>query len=183
MSDEPRSLCPINLSLEVFGDKWTLLIVRDIMFGGKRHFRELLQSDEHIASNVLADRLSKLVAEGIITKSDDPSHKQKAIYSLTEKGLELLPILAQIGLWGRKYLPVSPELGWRPVFLSRGGPALLDRFAAELRAVHLAPPGTAPSPEDMPVTTILRSSRTAPPPWRNDDPPPPKPRTRRRKTR
>jgi len=69
-----RSGCPINLALEVFGDKWTLIIIRDIMFEGKRHFRELLQSEEKIASNILTDRLNMLEREGIITKSPDPDH-------------------------------------------------------------------------------------------------------------
>src|SRR6266540_3604213 len=108
--DTHRSLCPINLGLEVFGDRWTLLIVRDLMFAGKRHFRELLQSDERIATNILTDRLNMLVAEGIVTRASDPSHKQKAVYSLTEKGIELLPIVAQIGIWSRRYRPVSEEL-------------------------------------------------------------------------
>jgi DNA-binding HxlR family transcriptional regulator len=69
-----RSRCPINLALEVFGDRWTLLIVRDLMFAGRCHFRELLQSDERIASNILADRLNMLVEQGIITRTGDPSH-------------------------------------------------------------------------------------------------------------
>ena len=86
MREEPKSLCPINLALEVFGDRWTLLIVRDLMFAGKHHFRELLRSDERIASNILADRLRTLVQQGIVTRSPDPSHKQKAVYRLTEKG-------------------------------------------------------------------------------------------------
>src|SRR5882757_3135434 len=83
-STEPRSYCPINLSLEIFGDAWTLLVLRDLMFAGKRHFRELLQADEGISSNILADRLARLVEHGVLTKSDDPSHKQKALYTLTE---------------------------------------------------------------------------------------------------
>ena len=84
-STEPRSYCPINLSLEIFGDAWTLLVLRDMMFAGKRHFRELLQSDERISSNILADRLARLVEHGLLTKSDDPTHKQKAIYAPTDK--------------------------------------------------------------------------------------------------
>ena len=103
MSDEHRSGCPINLTLEVLGDKWSLLILRDIMFGRKRHFRELMRSEEGISSNILADRLKRLVDQRLLTKSDDPTHKQKAIYSLTEQGIELLPVLAQMAVWGRKY--------------------------------------------------------------------------------
>ncbi len=99
MKDDIRSGCPINLSLEVFGDKWSLLIIRDMIFGGKRHFRELLRSQEGISSNILADRLKMLVEQGMLTKADDPSHKQKAIYSLTEMTIALVPIMAQLGAW------------------------------------------------------------------------------------
>src|SRR5258708_31499531 len=110
MNNEPRSSCPINMTLEVLGDKWSLLIIRDMIFGGRRHFRELLtQSDEGIASNILADRLKTLLEHGIITKADDPSHKQKAIYSLTEKGIELVPVLAQMAGWGSKNLTLTEE--------------------------------------------------------------------------
>jgi DNA-binding HxlR family transcriptional regulator len=110
VSTRGRSSCPISLSLEVFGDAWTLLILRDLMFGGKRRFRELLASDEGISSNVLADRLKMLVEEEILTRADDPTHKQKAVYSLTERGIELLPILVQIGAWGRRHRPESEKL-------------------------------------------------------------------------
>jgi DNA-binding HxlR family transcriptional regulator len=123
------------------GDKWSLLILRDIIFGGKRHFRELLtKSQEGIASNILADRLRTLVEQGILTRSSDPTHKQKAIYSLTEQGIELLPVLAQMSVWGRKYLPVSEELGIRAQLLEEGGPPLWDEFMSELRETHLGIP-------------------------------------------
>lgn len=138
-----RSGCPINLTLEVLGDKWSLIIVRDMMFGNRRHFREFLaQNEEGIASNILADRLRRLMAEGVISKKDDPSHKQKAIYSLTEKGIELLPVFAMIGAWGRKWLPVTEELSIRAQLLEEGGPALWEEFMEELREEHL---GIAPA--------------------------------------
>jgi DNA-binding HxlR family transcriptional regulator len=129
-----RSGCPINLALEVFGDRWTLLIVRDLMFAGKRHFRELLHSDERIATNILSDRLNMLVDQGIITRSSDPSHKQKALYGLTQRGIDLLPVLAQIGIWSRRYLPVSDELGVTAEALERGGPELWEQWMGALRA-------------------------------------------------
>ena len=138
MTDTSRSGCPINLSLEVLGDKWSLLIIRDMMFGNRRHFRELLtKSEEGISSNILADRLKTLLDEGIITREDDPTHKQKGIYSLTEQGIELLPVLAQMAAWGYKYLPVSEELGIRARLLSEGGPKLWAEFMDELRESHL----------------------------------------------
>lgn len=107
MRSKTRSGCPVSLGLDIFGDKWTLLIVRDLMFNGKRHFRELLASDEHISSNILTDRLKVLLDEGIVTKAENPSHKQKAIYSLTAKGDDLRPVLMQISNWSFKYRPVG----------------------------------------------------------------------------
>jgi DNA-binding HxlR family transcriptional regulator len=141
MNDEHRSGCPINLTLEILGDKWSLLIIRDMIFGNRRHFRELLtRSEEGIASNILADRLKTLVEQGILTRADDPTHKQKAIYSLTEKGIELLPVLAQMSVWGRKFLPVSEELSIRAQLLEEGGRKLWKAFMAELRSMHLGTP-------------------------------------------
>ena len=138
MTDAQRSGCPINLTLEVVGDKWSLLIIRDMMFGNRRHFRELLtRSEEGISSNILSDRLKTLLDEGIITRADDPTHKQKGIYSLTEQGIELLPILAQMSGWGFKYLPVTEELGIRAKLLSEGGPKMWAEFMDELRETHL----------------------------------------------
>ena len=138
MNDDHRSGCPINLTLEVVGDRWSLLIIRDMIFGNRRHFRELLlKSEEGISSNILADRLKTLLEQGIITRTDDPTHKQKAIYSLTEQGIELLPVLAQMAVWGRTYLPVTEELGIRAELLAQGGPAMWSEFMDELRDVHL----------------------------------------------
>ena len=140
-STEPRSYCPINLSLEIFGDSWTLLVLRDMMFAGKRHFRELMQSDEHIASNILADRLARLVEHGLLTKSDDPTHKQKAIYSLTEKAIVLLPFVVQIGAWGARWVPDAKKLDAAARKIVReiqvGGPRAWAKRMDELRAEHL----------------------------------------------
>ena len=139
--DEPRSYCPISLSLEIFGDSWTLLVLRDMMFGGKRHFRELLQSDERISSNILADRLSMLVENGLLTKSGDPTHKQKAVYSLTEKAITLLPIVVQIGAWGSRWVPDAKKLDARSRKIIRdiqeGGPRAWAELMDELRRQHL----------------------------------------------
>jgi DNA-binding HxlR family transcriptional regulator len=141
MSDDRRSGCPINLTLEVVGDKWSLLVVRDMMFGNRRHFRELLaKSEEGIASNILADRLRRLTEQGVVSRADDPTHKQKAVYSLTEQGIELLPILAQMSGWGLKYLPVTEELGIRARLLQDGGPRMWVDFMDELRETHLGVP-------------------------------------------
>lgn len=136
-----RSGCPINLSLEVFGDRWSLIILRDMMFGGRRHFRELLtHSEEGISSNILADRLKMLLDQGMITKTDDPTHKQKAIYSLTEKAIALVPVFAQLGAWGRRHTPATEELSIRAQLLEEGGPVLWNQFMSELAHVHLGCP-------------------------------------------
>jgi DNA-binding HxlR family transcriptional regulator len=134
-----RSGCPVNLSLEIFGDRWTLLILRDIIFGGARHFRELLSGPERISSNVLADRLAALVGHGLLTKADDPSHKQKVTYTLTEQAIELVPILAQLSAWGIRHLPVEEEYAARAEVLAAGGPPVWEAFMDELREAHLGP--------------------------------------------
>lgn len=141
MRSEHRSGCPINLSLEAFGDRWSLIVLRDMMFGNRRHFRELLAgSEEGIASNILSARLKRLLDLGLISKTDDPTHKQKAIYSLTEKAIELVPVFAMLGAWGRRHLPVSRELSIRAQLLEEGGPELWAAFMEELRSQHLGAP-------------------------------------------
>src|SRR3954462_15750023 len=99
MREEGRSGCPINATIEVIGDRWSLLVLRDVMFGNRRYFRELLAgSEEGIASNILADRLKRLVDEGMLSR-EDPRRGQKARYSLTEAAIQLVPVFAQLGAW------------------------------------------------------------------------------------
>ena len=146
--NEQRSGCAINLTLEALGDRWSLIVIRDIMFGNRRHFRELQSaSDEGIASNILANRLKRLVDQGLLTRTEDPSHKQKAIYSLTEKAIQLVPLLAEMGAWGRRHMPVTRELSVRARLLEEGGRPLWEEFMDELRAEHLGgrPPIASPS--------------------------------------
>jgi DNA-binding HxlR family transcriptional regulator len=132
-----RSNCPVNLAMEVFGDKWSLLIIRDIMFENKRYFRELLQSEEKIASNILTDRLVMLEQEGIINKTRDPAHKQKNIYSLTAKGIDLLPIFVEIGRWSIKYEPVDVKKHQHAVELVKGGKEIQITIRKNLIKEHL----------------------------------------------
>jgi DNA-binding HxlR family transcriptional regulator len=121
----PRSGCPINLTLEALGDRWSLSVIRELMFGNRRHFREsLTRSEERIASNTLADRLTRLKKAGLAARRDDPSHKQKVIYSLTEASIDLLPLLAHMGGWGLCHTPTSKELSTRARILEDGGPKL-----------------------------------------------------------
>jgi DNA-binding HxlR family transcriptional regulator len=100
-----RSHCPINFALETFGDSWSLLIVRDIVYFGKKTYGEFLQSSEGIATNILASRLAQLEQKGILVKKPYATDRRKEIYSLTEKGLDLIPILLEITNWGAHHGP------------------------------------------------------------------------------
>lgn len=135
---DQRSGCPINLTVELIGDRWSLVILRDIMFGGRRHYRELLElSDEGISTNILADRLKKLSAAGLLTRSDDPTHKQRSIYSLTEMAISLVPLFVELGAWGRRWLPATRQYSIRAQLLEEGGPDMWARFMDDLRTEHL----------------------------------------------
>jgi DNA-binding HxlR family transcriptional regulator len=94
-----RSECPLNASVEMLGDRWSLLIIRDMMLRGFQTYKEFMECYEGIATNILADRLKKLVAYGIITANPDPSDGRKLIYSLTAKGIDLAPVLTEMVLW------------------------------------------------------------------------------------
>ncbi len=98
-----RSGCPLNDSVEMLGDLWSLLILRDMMLRGFRSFKEFLTSYEGIATNILSDRLKRLIAHGIITTQEDPSDGRKLIYVLTPKGLDLAPVLTEMVLWAAKH--------------------------------------------------------------------------------
>ena len=132
-----RSNCPINLAVEVIGDKWSLIIIRDMMFEDKWHFRELLDSEEKIASNILTDRLARLETEGVISKKNDPAHKQKFIYNLTAKGIDLLPIIFELGKWSLKYQPVDLKRFPHAKQLSRSGKAAILEIKRGLKKKHL----------------------------------------------
>ncbi len=111
-----RSHCPISFALDVFGDRWTLLVIRDLLLGGKATYGEFLASEEGMATNILADRLTWLEAQGIVTRSRDPDHGRRLMYRLTRKGIDLLPILLEMVAWSAKY---DPETAAPPGFASR----------------------------------------------------------------
>ena len=98
-----RSGCPLNASVEMLGDRWSLLIIRDMMLRGACSYKEFLSCYEGIATNILADRLQKLVAYGIITTESDPADGRKQIYLLTEKGIDLAPVLTEMVLWAAEH--------------------------------------------------------------------------------
>lgn len=140
-----RSGCPINLTLEMFGDRWSLVILRDTMFSGRRRsFRSLLTENiEGIASNILSDRLKRLTANGLLSRSGDPGHKQRVVYSLTEKAIDLVPLMAVMGSWGLRHTLPATDLVIGAQVLEDGGPQLWFEFMEELRHIHLG----APRPE------------------------------------
>ena len=111
--DKKRSDCPISCSLDVIGDKWSLLIIRDVMLRGKMSYSEFLNSEEGIASNILVNRLTILEEEEILVSEVAPANKSKYIYSLTQKGADLMPIIIELMDWGAKYNKNCPrkELG------------------------------------------------------------------------
>jgi len=162
MRKDMRSGCPVNLSLEIFGDRWTLLVLRDIIFTGARHFRELLAGPERISSNVLTDRLSALVEHGLLTRTGDPSHKQKVTYSLTEQAIDLVPVFVQLGAWGTRYLPAGAEFIARGEVLGTGGPQALAAFMDELREAHLGPQARRqPAPDGPTITEQMQAAYVA----------------------
>jgi DNA-binding HxlR family transcriptional regulator len=106
-----RSECPINIALEIFGDSWSLLVIRDLLFHEQRTFNEFQKSAEGIASNVLADRLARLEAAGIIIKSENASDARRYDYRLTDKGVALAPVLIEIIVWSAQYEETDPAPG------------------------------------------------------------------------
>lgn len=123
-SDLGSGKCPVTFALDIFGDKWSLIILRDILFKGKRHYGEFLNSPEKISTNILASRLAKLEAEGVIAKTRDTQNLSRFVYSLTDKGKDLLPLLLEMIEWSVKYDP-QPDV---PDTIITGAPErLLER--------------------------------------------------------
>lgn len=123
---KPRSHCPVNFALEVIGDRWALLILRDIVFRGKRTYGEFLKSEEGFATNILASRLDHLLAEGILRREGDEADGRKGLYSLTEKGLDLIPLIFEMMLWSAKHDDRSE---------ARRIPRLIDLIRKDNRAI------------------------------------------------
>ena len=109
-TSKKRSDCPLSCSLDVYGDKWSLLIIRDLMFGNKCTYNDFLKSEEGIATNILASRLKGLEENGIIEKLAHPDSKAKKLYRLTLKGIDLLPILMEVYIWADKYFTMPADL-------------------------------------------------------------------------
>jgi DNA-binding HxlR family transcriptional regulator len=142
-SPKRRSGCPLNASVEILGDRWSLLIIRDMMLRGFRTYKEFLESYERIATNILADRLRKLIAHGIITTGADPSDGRKLIYTLTPKGIDLAPVLTEMVLWAAGHEDTGNQALVRQIqkdkeqFLA----AVRQRWAASTRVAKSNHPG------------------------------------------
>jgi DNA-binding HxlR family transcriptional regulator len=137
MSLTQRSRCPISQALELVGDRWSLLIVRDLAFAGKRRFRELLQSEEGISTTVLSDRLARLVDAGVLTRHGHPHHRQMAVYSLTPMGVDLLDVVVSLGIWGSRHLAGTDASGTPVADLERGGQAALAELKRRTLREHV----------------------------------------------
>lgn len=123
-----RSGCPISVALEAVGDPWSLLVIRDLMFKGLQSFREFQDAGEGIASNILSDRLARLEACGIVTKRPDPDDARRVRYRLTEKGIDLAPILVEMVLWAARHERTdAPAKTVREMRLHR------EKFLADVR--------------------------------------------------
>lgn len=127
-----RSDCPIACALDLVGDRWTLIVLRDLIIVRKRYFQELLEGDEGIATNILASRLKKLEAAGLVTRYADPAQARRVIYAPTAKALDLLPVLVELILWSMKHDPSASAPAQIVHRLARDR----DGLIAELRAAH-----------------------------------------------
>jgi len=139
MEINKRSECPISFGLDIFGDKWSLLIIRDIMFWEKNTYGAFINSGEKIATNILADRLVKLENAGIIEKQEHPESRAKHFYKLTKKGIDLMPILMEIIVWSDKYTEVPREAKLFSKLVKKNRQDLIKKISLGLLA-HLQKP-------------------------------------------
>ena len=126
-----RSNCPISCSLDIWGDKWSLLIIRDLMFSKKCRYTDFLKSEEGIATNILATRLQSLEENRIIEKIDDLEGKSKGFYKLTQMGIDLLPILIEIDLWSEKYFPIPDDIKTILIEVKKDKAGFIDKTILE----------------------------------------------------
>lgn len=128
-----RSDCPISTALDILGDKWSLLIIRDMVFNGMSTYGEFLNGGEKIATNILADRLLQLESGGIIKKQKHPESKVKVLYTLTEKGIDLIPVLAEVILWSEKYHDVHPHAKLFAKALQKDKSGMIEKLKGSIK--------------------------------------------------
>jgi DNA-binding HxlR family transcriptional regulator len=130
-----RSTCPVACALDLLGDRWTLIVLRDLIMARKRYYQELLEGNEGIATNILASRLKLLKAAGLVTRRVDPTQARRVIYAPTEKALDLLPVLVELIHWSLKYNAGSAA----PAHFLRRLTEDREGFIADIRAAHASP--------------------------------------------
>lgn len=128
-----RSDCPISSALDIVGDKWSLLIIRDIALSGKNTYNEFLRSEEKMATNVLADRLSMLEMAGILVREKHPDSKAKIFYRLSTQGIDLLPVLVEMILWSDKHMSISPQAKQFAKQLRKDKEAIIKQISSGLK--------------------------------------------------
>lgn len=128
-----RSECPVSNSLDIFGDKWSLLIIRDMMFSKKSTYGEFLKSGEGIATNILASRLQSLEDSKLIEKLEHPESKAKVLYKLTQKGIDLLPIILEIHLWAEKHLNIPADIATMLKEVKKDKDGFIKSFIKQLK--------------------------------------------------
>ena len=127
-----RSACPISYALDFVGDKWTLIVLRDLIFSRKQYFQQFLESNEGIASNILAARLKLLERTGLATRKEDPEHGRRVVYAPTDKALDLMPVMLELLRWGSKYNAKSAA----PAHIVKGASEDREALIAEFRSLH-----------------------------------------------
>lgn len=130
MNCRDNSKCPITFSLDTIGDKWSLLVIRDMIFMGKKYYREFINSEEGISTNILADRLQKLEENGVISRVQDENNKKQFVYGLTDKGYDLVPVLLELIQWAAKH---DPDTGACADEIAKMN-ANRDRYIEDLRS-------------------------------------------------
>jgi DNA-binding HxlR family transcriptional regulator len=131
-----RSACAISMALDAIGDKWSLLILRDLMFTNKRSYGELQSSDEKIATNILAARLQSLEANGLIRKTVDPDNGRRNLYYLTEKGIDLLPVIIELRQWTEKHNPDAEGCTDTLKLTDKNRKEILTAYKKKLKVAH-----------------------------------------------
>lgn len=133
-----RSGCPVSSLLDLIGDKWTMLVIRDIALFDKHTFNEFLQSEEAIATNILSDRLNKLCDERILERGRHNESKAKIYYKLTKRGIDLVPLLLEMAIWSDRHLPIDKKAKAFVKSVKENKPEVLKKIQAKLSALHQA---------------------------------------------
>ena len=140
LQKQKRSVCAVSMALDAIGDRWSLLILRDLMFSNKRSYGELKDSDENIATNILAARLVALEANGLITKQMNPDDNRRNLYYLTMKGIDLVPVVVELMHWMNKYNTAANVCAENKKAYKKDRKSLYEKIISDLKKSHLPKP-------------------------------------------